>query len=62
MNDDSTYVDPDPQQFAIFKDLDRDQPIHMLNMLRFKERATYPTDHPRAGEALVALKPMSFTA
>jgi len=60
MSDDSTYVDPDPRQFAIFKDLDRDQPIHMLNMLRFKERATYPTDHPRAGEALSGAQAYEF--
>ena len=60
MSDDSTYVDPDTQQFAIFKDLDRDQPIHMLNMLRFKERATYPTDHPRAGEALSGAQAYEF--
>jgi len=60
MSDDSTYVDPDPQQFAIFKGLDRDQPIHMLNMLRFKERATYPTDHPRAGEALSGAQAYEF--
>ena len=60
MCDESNYVDPDPQQFAIFKGLDRDQPIHMLNMLRFKEKATYPKDHPRAEEALSGAQAYAF--
>lgn len=49
---DPGYVDPGREQFAFFKGLDRDQPIYMLNMLRFNDSATYPEDHPRAGESL----------
>lgn len=52
MSDNDHYVDPDRDQFETFKNLDRDQPILMLNMLRFKAAATYPDDHPLSGESL----------
>ena len=40
------YIDPTPGGFAEFKDLPRDEPIHMLNLLLFREKAQYPEDHP----------------
>lgn len=46
------HIDPARDQFALFKDLPRDTPIDMLNMIRFKEQATYPADHAAAGEGL----------
>ncbi len=46
------YVDPDRAQFEAFKVLDRDQPIEMLNLVRFRERAAYPDDHPLADAGL----------
>ncbi|MEZ5708595.1 MAG: DUF1330 domain-containing protein [Blastomonas sp.] len=46
------YVDPSPEGFQAFKDLPRDRPIAMLNMIRYHEKAQYPSDHPYAAEAL----------
>lgn len=46
------YVDPDRAQFEAFKALDRDQPIEMLNLVRFRDRAAYPDGHPLADAGL----------
>jgi uncharacterized protein (DUF1330 family) len=35
------YTNPDPEQFALLKDLPRDRPVHMLNLVRLKDKATY---------------------
>jgi uncharacterized protein (DUF1330 family) len=35
------YVDPEQEQFEAFKELPRDEPIMMLNMLRFRSKAVY---------------------
>lgn len=35
------YVDPEREQFDAFKELPRDEPIMMLNMLRFRSKAVY---------------------
>ncbi len=40
------HIDPTRAQFDAFKDLPRDQPIEMLNLLRFKDVADYPAHHP----------------
>lgn len=48
----SGHVDPLRAQFETFKDLDRDHPIDMLNLVRFRNAADYPADHPLAGSAL----------
>ncbi|MDE2596017.1 MAG: DUF1330 domain-containing protein [Sphingomonadales bacterium] len=42
------YVDPDPENWAIFKALPRDTPMHMLNLVRYRDRAEYPQGHPSA--------------
>ena len=42
------YIDPTREAFDFFKSLPRDVPINMLNLLRFNEVATYPSDHPNA--------------
>ena len=44
-----TYIDPSPANFAAFKDLPRDEPIHMLNLLRYRELAEYPEGHEHHG-------------
>ncbi len=44
------YLDPTRESFDAFKDLSRDTPIHMLNLLKFHEKAQYPDDHPNAGK------------
>ncbi|WP_422061800.1 DUF1330 domain-containing protein [Sphingopyxis sp.] len=46
------HIDPERPQFEAFKALPRDTTIHMLNLVRFKEKATYPADHPLAAAGL----------
>lgn len=46
------FIDPERPQFEAFKALPRDTPIHMLNLVRFRDRAAYPADHPLAGAGL----------
>lgn len=43
-----TYIDPSPANFAAFKDLPRDEPIHMLNLLLYRDKAEYPAGHQHA--------------
>lgn len=45
-------IDPTKASFAAFKALSRGGPIWMLNLLRFRALAAYPSDHPNAGEGL----------
>ncbi|MEE4200441.1 DUF1330 domain-containing protein [Erythrobacter sp.] len=45
-----TYIDPSPANFQAFKDLPRDQPIHMLNLLRYRDDAQYPDGHEHHGK------------
>ena len=35
------YVDPTKEDFARFREMERDGPLHMLNLLRFREVAAY---------------------
>ena len=35
------YLDPEREQFDEFKSLPRDTPIHMLNLIKLKDSATY---------------------
>lgn len=46
------YIDPDRESWAVFKDLPRDQPIQMLNLIRLKPMAEYPAGHPDHGKLL----------
>ncbi len=48
----SHYIDPEREQFEAFKALDRDQPIEMLNLVKFRAKAAYPADHALAGADL----------
>lgn len=45
-----TYIDPSPRNFQGFKDLPRDTPIHMLNLLLYREHADYPEGHVHHGK------------
>jgi len=47
-----TGINPSRAQFDAFKALDRDHPIEMLNLVRFRDRAGYPSDHPLARAGL----------
>ncbi len=44
------HVDPSRVQFDLFKALDRDHPIEMLNLVRLREMADYPEGHPLVGQ------------
>lgn len=46
------HIDPERAQFDAFKALPRDTKIHMLNLVRFKDKASYPADHPLASAGL----------
>ncbi|MEM6759718.1 MAG: DUF1330 domain-containing protein [Pseudomonadota bacterium] len=46
------YIDPTRPQFDAFKDLDRNHPIDMLNLLSFNDLANYPGDHDLARDGL----------
>ena len=48
-------IDPLREQFDAFKALPRDQPIHMLNLIRLKAKAEYPAGHPDHGKDLTGL-------
>ncbi len=45
-----TYIDPSPVNFQAFKDLPRDTPINMLNLLLYRDLAEYPEDHEHASK------------
>ena len=46
----SSYIDPSPANFQAFKDLPRDEPIDMLNLLEYREQAEYPEGHEHVGK------------
>ncbi|MEY8841508.1 DUF1330 domain-containing protein, partial [Cribrihabitans sp. XS_ASV171] len=46
------YIDPERAQFEAFKSLDRDHPIEMLNLVKFREHAVYPQGHHLADTGL----------
>jgi len=41
-----SHIDPTKAIMTAFRDLPKDRPIAMINLLRFKAVATYPADHP----------------
>lgn len=47
-----TATQPTAAQMAAFQGDAHDGPIIMINLLKFKERATYPDDAPEAAEGL----------
>lgn len=48
----TSYIDPDPDNWQRFKDLPRDRPIQMLNLLKFHDLAQYPEGHPDHGKGI----------
>ena len=48
-------VDPTRAQFDAFKALPRDTPIQMLNLVRLREVADYPEEHPNHGKGMSGL-------
>jgi len=43
------HVDPTKETFAAFRANDRPGPIHMLNLVRFRDQATYPDGRKATG-------------
>ena len=43
------HVDPTKQAFASFRANDRPGPVHMLNLVRFRDRAAYPDGREASG-------------
>lgn len=43
------FVDPTKEDFARFREDNRAGPIHMLNLVRFRERAAYPDERVASG-------------
>lgn len=43
------FIDPSRENFEAFKALPRDEPIHMLNLLLYRDEAEYPDGHEHAG-------------
>ncbi len=43
MTDDAPtgFVDPTSEDFALFRQMDRPGPVHMLNLVKFREQAAY---------------------
>ena len=52
---DVAHIDPDREAWEIFKSLPKDEPIHMLNLVRVKPLADYPAGHPDHGKGLSGL-------
>ncbi len=48
----TNYIDPEREQFESFKSLDRDRPIEMLNLVKFRNQSVYPVDHELAKAGL----------
>lgn len=48
------YVDPYRHQFDAFKNLPRNEPIMMLNLLRFRDRADYGDNRKATGKEAYA--------
>ena len=43
------YIDPTRERFGAFRALPDDGPIHMLNLVKFRERAAYPDGRDVSG-------------
>lgn len=43
------HVDPTRERYALFKDLPRDGPIHMLNLIRLRKKAAYADGREASG-------------
>ena len=43
------YIDPTKETFAKFRETDRPGPIHMLNLVKFREKAVYPDGRDVSG-------------
>lgn len=51
----SGYVDPTKETFGLFREDDRPGLIHMLNLVRFRDKANYPDGRDLSGAEAYAL-------
>ena len=42
-------IDPTKERFGAFKDLPQDEPVHMLNLVRLRDKAAYPDGRVATG-------------
>src|SRR6185437_16340386 len=56
MTDTIGAIDPTREQFDAFKSLPRNEPIHMLNLIRLRDKALYPPQHANAGRGMSGLE------
>ena len=45
----TNYIDPTRETFAQFRELDRDGPVHMLNLIKLRDRAAYEDGRDATG-------------
>ena len=43
------YIDPTKEAFAVFRQTERPGPVHMLNLIKFRDEAAYPDGRPATG-------------
>jgi uncharacterized protein (DUF1330 family) len=43
------HIDPEREAFKLFKEMPRDEPIQMLNLLRLRDKAAYPDGREVSG-------------
>ena len=48
------YIDPDRETFGAFRRMEDTGPVHMLNLVRFRDRAAYPDGRESSGEEAYA--------
>ena len=48
-------IDPTREQFKAYMTAPQDTPIHMLNLIRLRDVADYPADHPNHGKGMSGL-------
>jgi uncharacterized protein (DUF1330 family) len=48
------HIDPTKERFALFRDLPRDEPVHMLNLVRVRAEAAYPDGRKATGREAYA--------
>lgn len=49
-----THVDPERERFAAFRAIERDDPIEMFNLVRYRDRADYADGRSATGRKAYA--------
>ena len=45
----SAYIDPSRETFAQFREMTREGPVHMLNLIKLRDRAAYEDGREATG-------------